>query len=105
MVQMTREELMQKKQQEVQLKEFKKELKERVDMMELEYKELYYAINIPQLRTQYLQLKEDFMKQQEEYNKEVETMKEQMPPQQEPEPTEEVKPKKSKKIVELNPEE
>ena len=112
MTQTKREELLQRKQQEMQIKEYKKELKERVDLMELEYKELFYAVHIPKLRTQYFELKEEFQRQQEEYLKEKEAMEAQMEqnqggtmsePELEPLPVE--KPKKSKKIVELNPEE
>jgi hypothetical protein len=111
MAQTKREELLQRKQQEMQMKEYKKELKERVDLMELEYKELFYAVHIPKLRTQYFELKEEFQRQQEEYLKEKEAMEAQMNQSdigQVPEPELEQlpveKPKRGKKI-ELNPEE
>lgn len=77
----TREELIEakNKQKEAakQREEFlihKKNLKEVVDYLELEYKELYYRIEIPKLKHEYFTILDEHKKKQEE----AKSLKEQM---------------------------
>ncbi|MCZ2222660.1 MAG: hypothetical protein LC122_03415 [Chitinophagales bacterium] len=68
----TRQELTEAKRQKEEYTAYKKRLKETIELLEMEYKELFYRLEIPKLKQEFYEAVERYKKSQEEVKDDME---------------------------------
>lgn len=101
----TRQELIEAKKQQEEYIAYKKRLKETVELLEMEYKELFYRLEIPRLKQEFYEAVEAYKKSQEEATSLKEDMEKKLNEGTQEEPKKLKVTKSKDKHVELNPEE
>ena len=101
----SRQEIIEAKQQQAEYVAYKKNLKETVDLLEMQYKELFYRLEIPRLKQEFHEAVEAYKKYQEEATSLKEDMEKKLKESTQEEPKKLKITKSKEKPVELNPEE
>lgn len=101
----TRQELIEAKRQKEEYTAYKKRLKETIELLEMEYKELFYRLEIPKLKQEFYEAVERYKKSQEEAASLKDDIEKRLNESAQEEPKKLKVTKSKEKHVELNPEE